>query len=141
MKRILLATLVLSAAGAAFPRDPVRTSAPVALCAACGIVQDVHAEKRKGKGGAAGIVGGALLGGLLGHQIGGGAGNTVATVGGAAAGGYVGNEVQKNVNSRTVWATTVRMKDGSTRVFEQETRPPWTRGMPVRAAGRSLRRL
>jgi uncharacterized protein YcfJ len=40
-----------------------------------------------------------LLGGVLGHQIGGGTGNTVATVAGAAAGGYAGNRVQKNMQA------------------------------------------
>ena len=98
------------------------------LCASCGVVQQVHQEKRKGKGGAAGIIGGAVVGGLLGHQIGGGTGNTLATVGGAAAGGYAGNEVQKRVNSKTVWVTRVRMRDGSIRTFEQAARPGWSAG-------------
>ena len=141
MKRILLATLVLSAAGAALPRDHVRTAAPVAQCATCGTVQNVHAEKRKGKGGAVGIVGGAVVGGLLGNQIGGGTGKALATVGGAAAGGYAGNEVQKHVNSRTVWVTTVRMRDGSIRTFEQEARPGWTAGAVVKATGKGLHRV
>jgi uncharacterized protein YcfJ len=38
-------------------------------------------------------VSGAVIGGVLGHQIGGGTGNTVATVGGAVAGGAVGSQV------------------------------------------------
>lgn len=44
----------------------------------------------------AGTAIGAVAGGLLGHQVGGGNGKTLATVGGAVAGGYVGNKVQKN---------------------------------------------
>ncbi|HEY8683003.1 MAG TPA: glycine zipper 2TM domain-containing protein [Rhodanobacter sp.] len=44
----------------------------------------------------AGTAIGAVAGGLLGHQVGGGSGKTLATVGGAVAGGYVGNRVQKN---------------------------------------------
>lgn len=44
----------------------------------------------------AGTAIGAVAGGLLGHQVGGGKGKTLATVGGAVAGGYVGNRVQKN---------------------------------------------
>lgn len=44
----------------------------------------------------AGTAIGAVAGGLLGHQVGGGKGKTLATVGGAVAGGYVGNQVQKN---------------------------------------------
>jgi hypothetical protein len=37
-----------------------------------------------------GSVAGAAVGGLLGHQVGGGSGRTAATVGGAAVGGYAG---------------------------------------------------
>jgi outer membrane lipoprotein SlyB len=141
MKKILLLSLALCATTGAFPRDHASAAAAQTLCAACGIVQGVHAEKRKGQGGAAGIVGGAVVGGLLGHQIGGGSGRTLATVGGAAAGGYVGNEVQKQVNSTTTWVTTVRMRDGSMRRFEQPARPAWRPGMAVRAGERGLHRM
>jgi uncharacterized protein YcfJ len=43
-----------------------------------------------------GGVGGALLGGILGHQIGGGSGRDVATVLGALGGAVVGSQVGKN---------------------------------------------
>lgn len=142
MKKILLAAAMLSLAGAALPAEHhIKTGGAVEQCATCGTVQSVHAEKRKGSGGAVGIVGGALVGGLLGHQVGGGTGKTLATVGGAAAGGYAGNEIQKNVNSTTVWVTRVRMHDGSIRSFEQGARPNWAAGTPVRATEHGLRRL
>ena len=38
-------------------------------------------------------VAGALIGGILGHQVGGGTGRDIATVGGAVAGGYAGSRV------------------------------------------------
>lgn len=107
-------------------------------CPSCGKVEAIREEKRKGEGGAAGIVGGAVVGGLLGNQIGGGSGRALATVGGAVAGGYVGNEVQKNVNSKQVWVTEVRMKDGSVRTFERDTRPSWKVGTVLRVKGNSL---
>ena len=141
MKRILLAALVLSAAGGAFAQPPAQSRSAVELCNSCGTVQQVTPVKRKGQGGAAGVVGGAVVGGLLGNQVGGGSGKTLATVGGAVAGGYVGNEVQKNVTSKTVWVTRVRMKDGSIRTFEQEAKPNWTAGSVVKASGHSLRQL
>jgi uncharacterized protein YcfJ len=137
MKRILFAALALAAAASAFPGTP-RHSAAFANCDSCGIVQDVKQETRKGKGGALGIVGGAVVGGLLGHQVGKGTGNTVATVGGAAAGGFVGNEVQKKVTSKTVWVTRVKMKDGSIRTFEQEAQPAWKVGGAVKANDQTL---
>ena len=42
-----------------------------------------------------GIATGAVIGGLLGNQIGGGNGRALATIAGAVGGGYVGNEVEK----------------------------------------------
>lgn len=38
---------------------------------------------------------GAVVGGLLGNQVGGGNGKTLATIAGAVGGGYVGNEIAK----------------------------------------------
>lgn len=38
---------------------------------------------------------GAVIGGLLGSQVGGGSGRTIATIAGAVGGGYLGNEVAK----------------------------------------------
>jgi outer membrane lipoprotein SlyB len=140
MKRMLLAAVALSAAGAAFPATH-HAHAAAPQCAGCGTVQEVHAEKRQGEGGAVGLVGGALVGGLLGHQVGGGTGRTLATVGGAAGGAYVGNEVQKRANARTVWITTVRMSNGSVRRFEQAQRPAWGPGAAVREHDHRLRRM
>lgn len=48
----------------------------------------------------AGTAVGAVAGGLLGNQVGGGSGKTIATVAGAAAGGYAGNQVQKNMQEK-----------------------------------------
>jgi uncharacterized protein YcfJ len=59
----------------------------------------------------AGTAIGAVVGGLIGHQIGGGNGRTVTTVGGAAAGGYAGNQIQKNMqdsNTQTTRETRCR---------------------------------
>ena len=146
MKNLVLATLVLTAACGAIAQNAPHAVAPrakvAALCDSCGVVQQVRQEKRKGEGGAAGVVGGAVVGGLLGNQIGGGSGRTLATVGGAVAGGFAGNEVQKRVTSRTVWVTRVKMKNGSIRSFEQEARPAWAAGQAVRVHNnRTLIRL
>ncbi len=98
------------------------------ICATCGIVESVQKVKRQGEGGAAGLVGGAVVGGLLGNQVGGGTGNTIATVGGAVGGAVLGNEIQKRMTSKTVWITTVRLKNGSSQPFEQDTQPAWKAG-------------
>ena len=142
MKKLAIATLFAIAATASLADNPhglpPGIARKLAACEDCGHVTSVHSEKRKGEGGMVGIVGGAVVGGLLGHQIGGGNGKTLATVGGAAAGGYAGNEVQKHVNSRTVWITKVEMKDGSTRTFEQEAQPAWKAGSVVKLHGKGL---
>jgi len=44
----------------------------------------------------AGTATGAIVGGLLGNQIGSGSGRKIATIGGAVAGGAVGRQVQGN---------------------------------------------
>jgi uncharacterized protein YcfJ len=43
-----------------------------------------------------GAIAGALIGGILGHQVGGGSGKDIATVGGAVAGGVVGSNIGRN---------------------------------------------
>ncbi len=53
-----------------------------------------------------GTIAGALIGGVVGHQIGGGSGRDIATVAGAAGGGYAGNRVQKNLQDRDTVTTT-----------------------------------
>lgn len=54
----------------------------------------------------AGTVVGALAGGLLGNQIGGGNGKKIATVAGAVGGGYAGNKVQEGMQQRDTYTTT-----------------------------------
>jgi uncharacterized protein YcfJ len=56
----------------------------------------------------AGTAIGAVAGGVLGNQIGGGTGKTLATVAGAAAGGYAGNQVQKNLQEKDTVSRTER---------------------------------
>lgn len=59
----------------------------------------------------AGTAVGAIAGGLLGSQVGGGKGRTLATVAGAAAGGYAGHQVQKGMQEKdTISRTETRCK-------------------------------
>src|SRR5438874_238083 len=108
MKKLAIAIAIMATAAAVSAQSnphgvPPGIAKKLAACQDCGTVQDVHQEKQKGEGGAVGIVGGAVIGGLLGNQIGKGNGKTLATVGGAVAGGYAGNEVEKHVTSKEVW--------------------------------------
>lgn len=54
----------------------------------------------------AGTAVGAVVGGLLGNQVGGGNGKKIATVAGAVAGGYAGNKVQENMQQSDTVTTT-----------------------------------
>jgi outer membrane lipoprotein SlyB len=143
MKKLVLASLLAVAAAGAIADNPHGVPPGIAkkkaaLCNDCGTVQVVKQEKRKGEGGAVGIVAGAAAGGLIGNQFGGGNGKTLATVGGAVAGGFVGNEVQKRVTTKDVWVTQVKMKDGSVRSFEHEARPAWKAGSVVKVQGQTV---
>ena len=146
MKNFLFAALLLSAAGVfaqgtqnAAPAPAPKAAAPqVALCDTCGIVQEVKQKEKKTKTSKAGMVGGAVVGGVLGNQIGGGSGKTLATIGGAAAGGYVGEKMEQKHNAKTVWVTKVKMQDGTIKSFEQEAKPFWTKGTVVKADGKTL---
>ncbi len=119
------------------PAAPV-VVAPLMVCDLCGTVSEVKTEERKGQGGTAGIVGGALLGGLLGNQIGKGDGNKVATVGGAFGGAMLGNEVQKQATAKKVWLSSVKMKDGSVKTVEQDAQPAWAVGDVVKIDGNTV---
>ena len=98
-----------TASGSTSPSD----KASSATAPRKGTVTDVREVQVKGQGSGVGVVAGAVVGGLLGHQVGRGSGNTLATVGGAVAGGYAGNEVEKNVKKSTLFKTTVQFEDGS----------------------------
>jgi outer membrane lipoprotein SlyB len=88
-------------------------------CANCGSVESVNEVNKEGKGTGLGAVGGAVAGGLLGNQFGGGKGKTAMTVAGALGGGFAGNAVEKKVRSETVYDVNVRMEDGSLRTVQE----------------------
>ena len=71
--------------------------------------RDVQVQKKapvKDSNRIAGTVLGGVAGAVLGHQIGGGAGKTVATIAGAAGGAYAGNKVQDSMQKSDVITTT-----------------------------------
>jgi uncharacterized protein YcfJ len=103
-----------------------------ALCDGCAWVQEVRTENRDGKASGLGVVGGAVVGGVLGSQVGGGTGKKLATVGGAVAGGYAGNKVEKNAKERKVWIVQLVQRDGSQRSVELEADPNLRAGDTVR---------
>lgn len=107
------------------------------VCAQCGKVESVAAVTQKGEATGLGVVGGAVVGGLVGSQIGGGSGKNVATVLGAVGGGVAGNEVEKRARATTSFQVKVRMDDGSLRTLTQATAPAV--GQKVTVEGSTLR--
>lgn len=57
-------------------------------------------DQPKDKNQIAGMAIGGVAGGLLGHQVGGGKGKTLATVAGAVGGGYAGKKIQENQQAK-----------------------------------------
>jgi uncharacterized protein YcfJ len=72
----------------------------------CHDEQVTHQRPVKDQNRIAGTALGAVVGGLLGNQVGGGRGKTVATVAGAAAGGYAGNKTQEHMQEGDTYTTT-----------------------------------
>jgi len=71
-----------------------------------GHFEEVRGENktRVGKGAAIG----AVAGGVIGHQVGGGRGRDLATVAGAVGGGYAGKKIQQGQQDRDTYTTTER---------------------------------
>jgi len=68
-----------------------------------------------------GAVAGAIVGGVLGHQIGSGRGNDAATVAGAIGGAVAGNEIERRRTSDDHYRVTVELRDGRTASFMQDS--------------------
>lgn len=115
-----------------YTQDTVRVAQPARVCGNCGRIESVHAVQTPADPSGVGVVGGAVVGGLLGNQIGGGSGKTLATIAGAVGGGYAGNEVEKRTRTATSYQVRVRMENGQVRNFPYNNQPPWHQGDRVR---------
>jgi outer membrane lipoprotein SlyB len=85
-----------------------------------------------------GALGGAVAGGLVGNQIGGGRGKILTTIAGAVGGGLAGNGIEHAVRKQTSYQVQVRMQDGSYRNFDYQTQPPVQVGERVHVSGDQL---
>ena len=128
-----------AAATKAAKRESDTKVAQAQICYDCGRIESVRAVQTQAKPSGVGVVGGAVVGGLLGNQIGGGSGKTLATVAGAVGGGYAGNEIEKRTNTATTYEVRVRMEDGKMRTFPYNQQPNWNTGDRVRVVDGYLR--
>jgi outer membrane lipoprotein SlyB len=121
--------------GAEPPYAPPR----VAACASCGTVESVVPVRREGHSTGLGALGGAVAGGVIGNQFGGGGGRTAMTLLGALGGGLAGNSVEKHVRSETDYRVHVRMQNGKLRNFTYRQPPSFQAGERVRIENGALR--
>ncbi|HEX7112192.1 MAG TPA: glycine zipper 2TM domain-containing protein [Mizugakiibacter sp.] len=112
------ALVVVLGAGAALPaaaaQDVITKSdgSMYVRCYDCGVVQQVtYTENTTADHGTAGAVIGAVAGGLLGSQVGGGKGKTAATIAGVAGGAYAGKKIGEGKTKGT-YQVRVKMWDG-----------------------------
>lgn len=85
-----------------------------------------------------GALGGAVAGGLVGNQIGGGRGKILTTIAGAVGGGLAGNGIEHAVRKQTTYEVQVRMQDGSYRNFSYQTQPAVQVGERVHVSGDTI---
>lgn len=107
-------------------------------CVNCGVVVSITPVTVKGEGSGAGVVLGAVVGGLLGHQVGGGSGKDAATVVGAVGGAVAGNEIEKRSRSQTYYDVTVKLDSGGTKTVSVASAASINVGTPVKVVGNNL---
>ncbi len=154
------AAVVLVLAGCGAMNDTSSTSSPGSATPApvnsasaysgYGVVQAIELVQQNttahsgigGTGIGIGAIAGAVVGGVLGNQVGGGTGQTIATVAGAAGGAYVGNEIEKRQQQKTTdaYKVTVRMDSGSYQTVTQNNNAGLRVGDRVRIDNGSVQR-
>ena len=133
------AAAILTLAGCGTMNDPFGTSSPASTNSGSvnsgnaysgyGVVQSIELVQQStantgigGSGIGIGAIAGAVVGGVLGNQVGDGSGQTIATVAGAAGGAYVGDKIEKSRQQNTAtdaYRVTVRMDSGSYQTLTQ----------------------
>lgn len=106
---------------------PVVAPPPPPPCINCGVVESAHVIQQQAPASGLGAAAGAVLGGVLGHQVGGGNGKTLATIAGAVGGGLAGNAVEKNSKTSSTYEVIVVMDNGSRQRFLMDVQR-WRQG-------------
>lgn len=74
-------------------------------------IEHQQVAQERGNANVPGAIAGALLGGIIGHQVGSGRGNDLATVGGAVAGGALGANVGRDGGGQQTTRDVQRCKE------------------------------
>jgi len=118
--------------------SPAPVAQAPAVCHSCGRVESVQVIQQEAQPSGVGMVAGALIGGALGNQVGGGNGRKLATVAGAIGGGYAGNRIERTTRGTTSYQVHVRMEGGELRSFPYAQQPSWNIGDRVRVVNGQL---
>jgi outer membrane lipoprotein SlyB len=110
-------------------------------CLDCGRVTAVNVSEKRGESNALGVIAGGAAGALLGNQVGGGSGKTLATVAGAVGGAYAGKKIQESTNKSRVWNVEVQYDNGRRGTFSFDRDPGLQSGDRVKNAGQSIMRI
>lgn len=129
MKKILLPLIALAAvvaltactaqeslSGSAYSRSSARKAHSVKL----GTIISIEEVLIEGDGGAAGSVGGGLLGAVVGSQFGGGSTKAITGVAGGIVGAVAGSQVEHKLTQRKGIEITVQLDNGDCMVVVQE---------------------
>lgn len=98
-------------------------------------VRPVQIQADSRTGGLLGGGGGAIIGGLLGNQVGGGSGRQLATVAGALGGSIAGTAAEDRANRIDALEMEIRLEDGTDVVVVQRADRQFQPGQKVRLIG------
>lgn len=125
------------------PADVSRTeehdsAPPPPVCYSCGTVVAVTPVVTESQPSGLGAVSGAIIGGVIGHQFGGGHGKQAMTAAGVIGGAMAGNQIEKTQRTVSSYQVTVQMDDGSSRSFDFKIDPKFHSGEHVKVDGSQL---
>jgi outer membrane lipoprotein SlyB len=145
MKNFRLLGMGLAALAIVFAGCADQPSRPYASDTATyrqGVVDRIEVVRKGDTNNLAGTIIGGIAGGLIGHQIGGGSGQTAATIVGGVGGAVAGNEVQKRTRgANETFRVTVRYNNGATETIRQDDIADLRTGDRVRVDGGRIYRL
>lgn len=118
--------------------EPPPAPEPPPVCQECGVIASIEPVKAKAKGSGAGAVLGAIAGGVIGHQFGGGKGKDVATAAGAIAGGVAGHQAERSIRATNFYRVGVNMENGSYQTVDVNDPAGISVGSRVRVVGSNI---
>jgi len=122
---------LIAAAALALACGQAGSAVAQSKCTNCGRVEQIRVSESSDWKKYAAPAGGAVVGGLIGNQFGGGSGKTALTIVGALGGGLLGHKAESNHREK-VYEVIVRMDDGSDRTVTYKSPPPVRDGDRVR---------